>query len=283
MVNISRLPSIPKVPTIRASGFTKILIGLAVIALIIFFTCVAIIPAGHVGVVDRLGIVRDQEMMPGLNLKDPIAGVHEMTTKIQQYEYKNINGTLTSEGLEVIMDASVQWHLEPSKASDIYKTVSGDYFDTLLTPAFMGILRDEVKRYTGEAIYTQKSTAIQNETENRLKQELGNRGIIIDRVWLRGIILPIELTDKIKAKLGEEQEVQKMGFTVQKQKKEAERLLIEAEAQSAANQKIATSISDKLVNWEIAKALNKNQGAVYVLGGGNGNTLLNVGASSPKS
>jgi prohibitin 1 len=280
MIGFERLP---KIPTIRAGGFTKILIGLAVIAVIIFFTCVAIVPAGNVGVVDRLGIVRDQEMNPGFNIKDPVAGIHAMSTKVQQHEYQNIRGTLTSEGLEVIMDASVQWHLEPSKASDIYKTVSGEYFDTLLTPAFLGIIRDEVKRYTGEAIYTQKSTAIQNETENRLKEELGPRGIIIDRVWLRGITLPPELTDRIKAKLGEEQDVQKMGFTVQKQKKEAERLLIEADAQAAANQKIDASISDTLVNWEIAKALNKNQGAVYVLGGGTGgNVLLNTGTQSLK-
>ncbi len=275
---MARFDRLSKIPTIRASGFTKISFGFAVIAVIIFFTCIAIVPAGNVGVVDRLGIVRDQELNPGFSVKDPIAGVHMMSTKIQQHEYQDIRGTLTSEGLEVIMDASVQWHLEPSKASDIYKTVSGEYVDTLLTPAFMGIIRDEVKRYTGEAIYTQKSTAIQNETENRLKAELGPRGIIIDRVWLRGITLPTELTDKIKSKLGEEQEVQKMGFTVQKQKKEAERLLIEADAQAAANQKIGASISDTLVNWEIAKALNKNQGAVYVLGGGTrGGILLNAG------
>ncbi|MCJ7445942.1 MAG: prohibitin family protein [Methanotrichaceae archaeon] len=283
MIELEKLPKIPKIPTIRASGFTKMLLGLAIIAAIFYFTCVAIIPAGHVGVVDRLGIVSDQEMAPGFNFKDPIAGVHPMTTKVQQHEYQNIRGTLTNEGLEVIMDASVQWHLDPSNASDIYKTVSGEYFDTLLTPAFMGILRDEVKRYTGEAIYTQKSTAIQTETENRLRDELGPRGLIIDRVWLRGITLPSELTDRIKSKLGEEQEVQKMGFTVEKQKKEAERLLIEADAQAAANQMIGTSISDTLVNWEIAKALNKNQGAVYVLGGGTGNILLNTGTPNPKS
>jgi regulator of protease activity HflC (stomatin/prohibitin superfamily) len=138
----------PKTP--KFSFGLKAFLGIAFISLILLGlvggSFIAVIPAGNVGVLDRFGVVSDTVLSPGFNFKDPLTGVHEMNTQTQQIEYKEVTGTLTSEGLEIKLDSSVLWHLDPIKAPEIYRTVRGDYVDTKLTPSFMGLLRSENKK-----------------------------------------------------------------------------------------------------------------------------------------
>jgi regulator of protease activity HflC (stomatin/prohibitin superfamily) len=216
-----RMPKPPKF-----SFGLKAFLAIAFVALLLLGlvggSFIAVIPAGHVGVLDRFGVVSDNVLSPGFNFKDPLTGVHEMNTQTQQVEYKNVTGTLTSEGLEINLDSSVLWHLDPTKAPEIYRTVRGDYVDTKLTPSFMGLLRAEIKKYTAEDIYTNKSTEIQADVEEHLKHELAEIGIVIERVWLRGIYLPKELQDAITIKQQKQQQAQQMQFTIQQSEQEEE-------------------------------------------------------------
>jgi regulator of protease activity HflC (stomatin/prohibitin superfamily) len=171
----------------------------------------------------------------------------------------------------------VLWHLNATKAPDIYRTVRGEYIDTKLTPAFMGSLRAEIKKYTAEDIYTSKSTEIQTDVEEQLKRELGASGIIIERVWLRGIYLPTELQTAIKTKQQKQQEAQQMQFTIQQSKQEAERLVIEAKGIAESNSIKGASVTETLVSWEFVQAIKNNPNVIYVpMGGSGGSTLLNL-------
>ena len=239
----------PKTP--KFSFNLKAFLAIAIISLLVLGlvggSFIAVIPAGYVGVLDRFGVVSDTVLSPGFNFKDPLTGVHEMNTQTQQIEFKEVTGTLTSEGLEIKLDSSVLWHLDPTKAPEIYRTVRGDYVDTKLTPSFMGLLRAEIKKYTAEDIYTNKSTEIQADVEQHLKQELGETGIIIERVWLRGIYLPKELQDAITTKQQKQQQAQQMQFTIQQSEQEAKRLVIEAKGIAEANRIKGESVC--AVSW----------------------------------
>jgi regulator of protease activity HflC (stomatin/prohibitin superfamily) len=228
-------------------------------------------------VLDRFGVVSDTVLSPGFNFKDPLTGVHEMNTQTQQIEFKEVTGTLTSEGLEIKLDSSVLWHLDPTKAPEIYRTVRGDYVDTKLTPSFMGLLRAEIKKYTAEDIYTNKSTEIQADVEDHLKQELSKSGIIIERVWLRGIYLPKELQDAITTKQQKQQQAQQMQFTIQQSEQEAKRLVIEAKGIAEANRIKGESVTPTLVSWEFVQGIKTNPNVLYVpIGSGGGSALFNL-------
>jgi prohibitin 1 len=266
----------------------KAFLAIAVISLILLGlvggSFIAVIPAGHVGVLDRFGVVSDTVLSPGFNFKDPLTGVHEMNTQTQQREYKEVTGTLTSEGLEVSLDSSVLWHLDPAKAPEIYRTVRGDYVDTKLTPSFMGLLRAEIKKYTAEDIYTNKSTEIQADVEYQLKQELDKTGIIIERVWLRGIFLPPELQEAITTKQQKQQQAQQMQFTIQQSEQEAKRLVIEAKGIAEANRIKGESVTPTLVSWEFVQGIKTNPNVLYVpIGSGGGDVLFNLPAPALNS
>lgn len=260
---------------IQSAGGAMILIFIiAIIAGGILWAASMIIPAGHVGVVDYFGRVQDEELGPGFYLINPLKHVEKINVQTQEQEYQQIRGTLTREGLEVVLDSSIIWHIEPDKASDIYKTVRGSYAQTLIVPNFMGLLREEIKKFTAEDIYTGKSTEIEIAVESSLKQTLAPRGIIIERVLFRGLTLPPDVTNAIQAKIKEKQAVEQMRFTVEKQRLEAERLIIEANATAQSNFIKSKSLTPELISWEFVQALKENKNFIYVTGSGGVSTIL---------
>jgi len=276
----------PKPP--KFSFGLKAFLAAAIISMVLLLlvggSFIAVIPAGHVGVLDRFGVVSDTVLSPGFNFKDPLTSVHEMNTQTQQVEYKEVTGTLTSEGLEIKLDSSVLWHLDANKAPEIYRTVRGDYVDTKLTPSFMGLVRAEIKKYTAEDIYTNKSTEIQADVEHQLKQELDRTGIIVERVWLRGIFLPTELQDAITIKQQKQQQAQQMQFTIQQSEQEAKRLVIEAKGIAEANRIKGESVTPTLVSWEFVQGIKTNPNVLYVpIGSGGGSMLFNLPTPNLKS
>lgn len=260
---------------LQSAGGAMILIFIiAIIAGGAAWAASTIIPAGHVGVVDYFGQVLEAELNPGFYLINPLKNVEKINIQTQEQEFKDIKGTLTREGLEVVLDASIIWHIEPDKASDIYKTVKGSYGETLIIPNFMGLLREEIKKYTAEDIYTGKSTEIEVAVESTLKQTLAPRGIIIERVLFRGLTLPPDVTIAIQSKIREKQAVEQMRFTVDKQKLEAERLIIEANATAQSNFLKSKSLSPELISWEFVQALKENKNFIYVTGNAGVSTIL---------
>src|ERR1043166_1444910 len=80
-----------------------------------------VVPAGHVGLVDLFGNVRSEALPSGLHLVNPLASVHRMS--IQTHEVKETMDTPSSEGLIVHLEVSILFHLDPTKASDVYRTI----------------------------------------------------------------------------------------------------------------------------------------------------------------
>lgn len=63
------------------------------------------------------------------------------------------------------------------------------------------------------------------EIENRL----GERGLVVEDTPMRGVKLPSTLSAAIEAKLGMEQESQRMEFVLKREEQEAKRKAVEAQ------------------------------------------------------
>ncbi len=270
-----------RTPVISKFSALIIIVIFAVIGGAIISLSAETVPAGHVGVYDYFGVVEDKEYQPGFYFINPLATLHIISIQTQQYEYAEIRRTLTSEGLEVVADVSVTWRLEPDKASDVYKTVSGEYFDTLITPSFMGIFRDEVKKWTAEDIYTGQATQIQDDVQERLKEELATRGIMVESIWLRGIEFDEKVTTSISEKLIEKQKSEKMHYTVEIQQKEAQILVIQARGQAEANREISTSLTEQILTQRFIDAIKNNPNVIYVPTGSGGSGGMSMIMPSP--
>lgn len=222
--------------------------------LLIFFSLLRIVPPGNVGVQILFGrVLTRATLSEGLNIVNPFVDLHIMSIRTQAYtmsiayEEGQVKGddaitALTKDGLEVKMDLTVWYHLNPEEAAVVFQKIGPDYIEKIVRPAARTAIRNTTSNYQAIEIYAEKRKELEDEIEKQLAEDLGKRGIVLEKVLLRNISLPVKVKNAIEAKLEAEQEAQKMEFVLLKEKKEAERKKIEASGISEAQQIIAQSL-----------------------------------------
>lgn len=245
-----------------ASGIVFIVLSLG--------QCFTIIPAGHVGVVDFFGIVSDNTLKSGINFVNPLAKVIKFSIKTQ--EIKEDMDVPSKEGLTVGLEISVLFHLNPEKASLVYKTIGENYAQIILIPNFRSVCRGVTASYEAKALYTSEREQLAQLIRDELSKVVKERGITIESTPLRKVILPEGLSKAIEAKLQAEQESQRMQFILQKEEQEAQRKRIEAKGIADFQDIVTRGISEPLLRWKGIEATEKlaqsNNTKIVIIGAG---------------
>lgn len=241
-----------------------------VLCLVMCFCSYTIIPAGAVGVKDFFGNINPTPLQNGFNLKGPLVSVHKMS--VQTVEIKEVADVPSKEGLNVGLEVSLLYRMDPSKAPDIYRTIGPNYPSVIVEPQLRSAIRDITANYEAKALYSSDRTNIQSEIQRYFEKLTSGKGIITDQVLLRKVVLPQALSDSIQAKLTQEQASLQMEFVLSREKQEAERKRIEAQG-IADFQKIVTSgISEPLLEWKGIEATEKLAGSsntkIVIIGSG---------------
>ncbi len=250
-----------------------ILVG--VFLLWLSFRSVVIVGAGETGVVSLFGKVRDGELSSGFHVVNPFVKVQKMSIRTEQYTMSiaanegQVAGddsirSLTKEGLDVDIDFTALYRLDEQMASDIYREVGLDYVNKLIRPEIRGVIRDVVSQYEAKELYSEKRQEASARMESMLKETLEPRGLVMEEAVIRNVQLPASLAQAIQEKLASEQEAQRYDFVLQKERKEAERKIIEAEGQRDAQTIINESLSPEYLNYLYIKELKERAGTIYV-------------------
>lgn len=262
---------------------TKKSITLGVIlifAIWLFFASVQVIEAGSTGVYSLFGKVRDNELSSGIHLVLPLAKVTRMSIRTEEYTMSIAKGegqkyeadaitSLTKEGLSVDLDMTVLYRLEEDKASDVYKKVGLNYVEKIIRPMIRTSIRDVIADYEAKDIYSDKREEASLNIKDNLKKALEPMGIIIEDVLLRNVALPKDLANSIQVKLQAEQEAQRYDFVLDKEKKEKERKIIEAEGQRESQKIINESLTTNYLYYLYVNGLKDRKGTIYVPTGTN--------------
>jgi prohibitin 1 len=232
------------------SGFLMFIFG--ALTIVQSFT---VIPAGHVGVVNFFGTVSEGTLKSGINFVNPLAEVVKMS--IQTQEVKEVMDVPSKEGLTVQLEASVLYHLNPEKASDVFKSVGENYVNIIIEPQFRSVVRGVTAGYEAKALYTSEREHLSSIIMKDIQIATEQRGVIIESVPLRRVGLPAGLTQSIESKLQAEQESQRMEFVLTKEKQEADRKRIEAQGISDFQKIVVQGISDQLLRWKGIEATEK--------------------------
>jgi regulator of protease activity HflC (stomatin/prohibitin superfamily) len=249
--------------------------GIAV--LMLMFSVIRIVPAGHVGVVDVFGKVRPEALKPGINFVNPFAKIVKMSVKTQ--EIKKVMTVPSKEGLAIDLDVSVLYRLQPKKASEVYKTVGFYYQEVILIPPFRSVGRGVTVNHEAKALYTSGREEIADRLHAELQKIVEPRGLVIESVLLRKIQLPATVGNAIEQKLKAEQEAEQMKFVLEKETKEAERRIIEAGGIAKAQEIINKTLTANYLQHEAIQAQQKmahspNHSTVYIPVGTNGIPLV---------
>ena len=265
-------------PVIDAnSGFGLRLIGLAIAAfllVILLFSSVTRVGTGHVGVLTLFGRVTGEMLPEGMHVINPLKTNNEMS--IQTQTLKESASVPSSEGLVMNLDTSLIYHVDPSKASDVYQKIGPDYEQVLIEPNLRAAIREATASHSANALYTGEREMVAKQIYDELAGLLGKRGFIMESILLRDIQLPATLKTSIESKQQAEQEALAMNFRLQKETQEAQRKRIEAAGIRDFQQIVAQGISPALLEWkgiEATENLAKSSNAKIVVIGNSKNGL----------
>jgi prohibitin 1 len=238
------------------SRFRRVSVVFGLLALLFgLSSALVVVPAGHVGVIDLFGQVAPTTLKSGIRLVNPFARVVKMSVKTQ--ELKETMDVPSKEGLTVRIDVSGLYHLDPERASDVYRTVGENYVDVLFTPQFRSTSRGVTAGYDARALYTSQREQLADAIAQELRHRVGPRGVIVEATPIRRLDLPKGLSASIEEKLRSEQESQRMEFIIQREKQEAERKRIEAQGIADFQRIVSDGISEPLLRWKGIEATNK--------------------------
>jgi len=255
-----------------------------IVGLIIFVSKSTVtIGSGEAGVLYKTfggGVVTDGPPLgEGFHLVAPWNKV--IVYEVRQQEVFEKMQVLSSNGLEIKLDASAWFQPDYEKLGLLHQQKGENYVDRVLLPTIRSAARSVLGRYTPEQLYSSKRDAIQQEIFEETKKIVGNQYIQLNEVLVRDVTLPTTIKEAIERKLKQEQEALEYEFRLEKARKEAERQKIDAEGKATANTILSASLTDKILKekgieatLQLAKSPNAK---VVVVGSGDGGMPIILG------
>ncbi len=255
-------------PIIKIVGIILIIVGFSTAA-------VVQVEPGEVGVQKLFGKVSDNILESGLNVINPLVKVVMFDIRTENYTMSGVNdeGTkqgddairvLTADGLEVVIDLTVLYKVIPSQAPRILKEVGTDYRNVLVRPICRTKIRDNAVYYDAVALYSTKRDEFQSRIFSTIESNFKERGLMLEQLLVRNITLPESVRATIESKINAEQDAQKMTFVLQKERQEAERKRVEAQGIADYQKILSTGLSDKLLQYEMIKAISASPNAKLI-------------------
>lgn len=267
----------PEFPKNGKKVILSVLLGLIII--IVLFKSSVTIVGGQGGVLFKTfsgGIDTKNTYGEGWHL---IAPWNDMITyEVRQQEVLEDMAVLSSNGLEISLEVSAWYQPMFKDLPKLHQEKGQNYLDRVVKPAIRSASRSVIGRYTPEEIYSTKRDAIQSEINVETKKILDKQFIQLNEVLVRDITLPPTIKTAIEGKLKQEQESLEYEFKLQKAKKEAEKVRIEAQGKADANKILNASLTPNILKEKgIEATLKLSQSPntkVVVVGGADGLPLI---------
>ena len=253
---------------IKTAGIIVVLIGMSI-------ACVVQVEPGMVGVQKLFGKVNNNILESGLNVINPLVQVVMFDIRTENYTMSGVQDegakqgddairVLTADGLEVVVDLTVLYKVIPTEAPRILKEVGIDYRNVLVRPICRTKIRDNAVYYDAVALYSTKRDEFQSKIFSSIEANFKDRGLLLEQLLVRNITLPASVKASIESKINAEQDAHKMQFVLQKETQEAQRKRVEAQGIADYQKILSTGLSDKLLQYEMIKAITNSPNAKLI-------------------
>ena len=128
----------------------------------------------------------------------------------------------TSDGQEVLIDASVIFSIDPDKVIDVHIAWQNRYITDLVRPLSRGVIRDSVAQFRVDQVYSTKREEMKNQMEADMAELMSDNGLLLSDFVLRNITFSPEYAASVEQKQIAEQLAQQAAFVVQQREQEAE-------------------------------------------------------------
>ena len=243
--------------------------------------------AGYVGIVTYFGKIEDRVLPAGFHVTKYFEHVHPINVRTQMRKGQVI--AFSSDIQQVVLDISINYNVTPEAANTLYKTISGDYFSTLIAPRVNENVKVVVSNYTAENLVSNREV-LSKEVLKLMQDDLKDYGITASSISIENIDFTDAFESAVEAKQVATQEAKRAKTMQDQQTMEAEQAAarkkieadaeaevirkqadakayetkVKADAESEANRKLVESITPDLINYIQAQGWDGKLPATYM-------------------
>ena len=263
------------------------IVGVIIIVISVIAGMFTAVPAGHRGVVIRFGAVTGTILQEGLRTKLPfLDSVVLMGVRTEKYETGAASASRDLQDVRTTI--ALNWRLDPSKTAEIYRTLGQEYIVRIAAPAVQEVIKQVTARYNAEDLIL-KREIVRDEIAQSLAIRLMERGIITEAVSITEFQFSATFVAAIEAKVSAEQavweaknkllrvvveaeqrEAEAIGEAdarIAKAEGEAEYIRIVTDAQVAANNAIAVSLTPQVLQYILLDRLGEDIKVIVIPSG----------------
>jgi prohibitin 1 len=168
-------------------------IALIILLVIILAKSAVTMGSGEAGVLYRTfdgGVVTDEPALgEGFHFVAPWNKV--IIYEVRQQELFEKMRVLSSNGLEIQIDASVWYKPVTEELGRLHQEKGQNYLERIIQPAIRSAARSVVGQYTPEQLYSSKRDAIQEEIYAETKKIVEPQYVQLNEVLVRDVTLPV--------------------------------------------------------------------------------------------
>jgi regulator of protease activity HflC (stomatin/prohibitin superfamily) len=188
---------------------------------------------------------------------------------------------LSKDGANIGLDLTYRYRPVPSELGYLHDDLGPNYASTVIMPEVRSSAREVIGKYKPDELYSADRGKIQQQIFNTTKASLDKKHIQLDKILIRSIQLPKNITRYIEQKLQQEQKALEYKFRISREKQEAERKRIEAEGIKKQMQIINEGLTPNFLTYKGIEATQKlsesDNSKVIVIGGGDNGMPLILG------
>lgn len=234
-------------------GIIIILLGAAV-------ESVKVVPAGSVGVVKHWGAVDSNEIGPGVNFVLPFAtDIVVVDTRVQGIKFEKL-AAASKEYQDVFLTGTLNIHVDPHLAAELYSNIGLDYSDKVVVPFFGNIVKEIVPQFGIAEVLPQREQ-IRIRTVEKLTAKLSPLGITVDDVALANVDFNDEYNAAIKDKQVQELKIATERNILQQRQVQAEQAaaVAKGEANAQIERARGEAEANRLVGASLTQAILNNR------------------------
>lgn len=208
-----------------------VLISLALLGVITFFSSMRTVDTGRIGVVTQYGRVTGREISEGFAWVWPL-GINNVTEYDIKTQKDEVDSAAATKDLQDVNGKLVlNYVLQRGDISKIHQTIGADYKDKLILPALNEVFKSASAKYTASELIT-KRAEVKQDVYEQLKARLEKYGITVQDVSITSFTFSAEFNKAIEAVQIANQNIARAKQELETARVEAEKKI--AEAQGAA-------------------------------------------------
>jgi len=209
-----------------------------------FVSC-SIIRPGEYGVKQKFGKLSEQGYDSGTVWYNPFT-TKVVKTDIQINDIELTLSLPSKEGMSINSKISILYRIDKESVPMVIRNIGRNY-EQIISNVFRSAAADVCSKYYAKDMHSGMRADIESSIKDKMGETLQEQGIIIEAVLMKSIQLPSGLAKSIEEKLQAEQDAMRMVFTLEQERLEAERMIIQATGQKDAQKILSEGLTPDII------------------------------------